>query len=357
MLFRSSMLDRRYKRLEMSLTLAGLRQFPVFVSGFAGAPGTVLASGADTLLTVLSRAGGIKKTGSLRTVELSRTGKTGTEKVQIDFYESLINGEPLDMRVREGDSIFVPGIGATVALSGELRRPGIYELKGETSIASAMVLAGGALPSARSGAVSLLKFSEVGRSLISGDLALDAFTSRLAADGDFIHVGRASELLVGQVQLSGSVKYPGRYDAGSFSTLSALLNKAQLLLETNLFYGSVYRRDASGRDKSFVFSPKDVLAGADIPLAESDSVVLYRYDDVDIDPDFDRFADTVVVSGPVKYPGFYMYRSGLSLAALMADNALNLDANPYYAEITRKGATGTEEYYRSEERRVGKECR
>ena len=340
-----SMLDRRYKRLEMNLTLAGLRQFPVFVSGFAGAPGTVLATGADTLLTVLSRAGGIRKTGSLRTVELSRTAKSGSEKLKIDFYDSLINRSSLDLRVREGDSIFVPGIGPTVALSGELRRPGIYELKGETSIAVAMELAGGVLPSARSGAVSLLKFSEAGRTLASGDLASAGFTSRAAADGDLIHVGKASELLVGQVQLSGAAKYPGRYDAANFSTLYALLNKTQPLPDTNLFYGRVYRMDSSGRDKSFVFSPKDVLAGADIALAEFDRVVLYRYDDVGIDPDFDRFADSVVVSGPVKYPGFYMYRGGLSLAQLMADNALTLDANPYYAEITRKGAAGIDEYY------------
>jgi protein involved in polysaccharide export with SLBB domain len=340
-----SMLDRRYKKLEMSLTLAGLRQFPVFVSGFAGAPGTVLATGADTLLTVLSRAGGIKKTGSLRAVELNRAGKDDAEKIQIDFYDSLINGNSLDMRVREGDSIFVPGIGPTVALSGELRRPGIYELKGQTSLAAVLELAGGALPSARSGAVSLLEFSESGRSLLSGDLTSAAFTSRAAVDGDLIHVGRASELLVGQVQLSGSVKYPGRYDVATFSTLYALLRNAQLLPETNLSYGRVYRMDSSGRDRSFVFSPKDVLAGADMALAEFDRVVLYRYNDVSIDPDFDRFADTVVISGPVKYPGFYMYRGGLSLAALMADNALNLDANPYYAEITRKGVAGVDEYY------------
>lgn len=338
-------LDRRFKRLEMSLTLAGLRQFPVFVSGFAGSPGTVLATGADTLLTLLSRAGGIRKTGSLRTVELNRVGKGGAEKLEIDFYDSLINGTLLDLRVREGDSVFVPGIGPTAALSGELRRPGIYELKGETDIASAIELAGGVLPSARSGAVSLLKFSELGRGLINGDLASAAFTARRAADGDFIHVGRTSELLVGQVQLSGAAKYPGRYDAASFASLRALLGKAQSLPETNLFYGRVYRMDSSGRDRSFVFSPKDVLAGADIPLAEFDRVVLYRYDDVDLDPDFDRFADTVVVSGPVKYPGFYMYRGELTLAKLMADNALSLEANPYYAEITRKSASGAEEYH------------
>ena len=345
-----SMLDRRYKKLEMSLTLATLRQFPVFVSGYAGNPGTVLASGADTILTVLSRAGGIKKTGSLRKVVLTRQTKGVSEKLEIDFYDSLMKGLPIDLRIREGDSLFVPGIGPVAALAGELKRPGIYELKGDTSIATALGLAGGALPSARSGGVTLLRFSESGKSLVSGDLSNASFSSKLASDGDFVYFGKVTELLVGQAQVSGPAKYSGRYEIASVKSLGALLKQAQLLPETNLFYGRVYRMDLSGRDKSFAFSPRDVLAGVvagsgDIPLAEFDRVVLYRYDDVGLDPDFDRFADTLVVSGPVKYPGFYLYKEGSTLSGLLSNNALTLDANPFYGEIIRKSASGAEEYF------------
>ena len=341
-----SMLDRRYKKLEMSLTLATLRQFPVFVSGFAGVPGTVLASGADTILTVLSRAGGIKKTGSLRGVLLTRQTKGVAEKLEIDFYDSLMKGLPIDLRIREGDSLFIPGIGPVAALAGELKRPGIYELKGDTSIATALGLAGGALPSARSGGVTLLRFSESGKTLVSGDLANASFSSKLASDGDFVYFGKVTELLVGQAQVSGPVKYAGRYELTSFNSLKALLSKAQVVAETNLFYGRIYRMDLSGRDKSFAFSPRDVLAGSgDIPLAEFDRVVLYRYDDVGLDPDFDRFADTLVVSGPVKYPGFYLYKEGSTLSGLLSNNALTLDANPFYGEIIRKTASGAEEYF------------
>ncbi|MEN6297315.1 MAG: polysaccharide biosynthesis/export family protein, partial [Rectinema sp.] len=95
-----SMLDRRYKKLEMSLTLGTLRQFPVFVSGFAGRPGTVLATGADTVLTVLSRSGGIAKTGSLRAVRLARTAGAKPETIVIDFYDTLVSGTSIDLRVR-----------------------------------------------------------------------------------------------------------------------------------------------------------------------------------------------------------------------------------------------------------------
>ncbi len=340
-----TLLDKRYKKLEMSLTLSTLRQFPVYVTGFAGSPGTVLASGADTVATILSRAGGIKKTGSLRNILVTRQGKNDLEKVELDFYDTLVGGKSVDLRVREGDSIFVPGIGPVVSLSGELKRPGIYELKGDMSIASALSLAGGSLPSARSAAVTLLRFGEAGKTLSSGDLSDKTFASGLATDGDFLLFGKVSDLLIGQTQISGPVKYAGRYDVKSFPSLKSVLDKSQILAETNLFYGRVYRMDPSGRDKSFAFAPSDVLMGKDIPLAEFDRVVLYRYDDTKIDPDFDRFPATLVVSGPVKYPGFYLYRDGITLSKLMADNALTLDANRWYAEIARKTASGAEEYF------------
>lgn len=341
-----SMLDRRYKKYDMSLTLSTLRQFPVFVSGYAGKPGTVLANGADTVFTVLSRAGGILKTGSLRSLALTRQGKDGaSERVDIDLYTSLIQGKSIDLRVKEGDSIFVPGIGPVVALSGELKRPGIYEIKDEADLSRAIALAGGVLPSARSGGASLLHFAPSGKTLRTGDIADSAFSGQPAADGDFLYLGKVSDLLLGQTQISGTVKYPGRYDVNTFKTLRSLLLKAQPLPETNLYYGRLYRTDQSGRDKSFAFAPRDVLtSSSDISLLEFDRVVLYRYDDTAIDPDFDHFADTLVVRGPVKYPGYYLYKEGMKLSELLSHNTLLLDANHAYAELTRRTADGTYEY-------------
>jgi protein involved in polysaccharide export with SLBB domain len=337
-------LDRKYRRLEMSLALSTLRQFPVFVAGYAANPGTVMATGADTVLTVLARAGGILKTGSLRSVELSRAGAAGPEKRRIDLYDALVFGAALDLRVREGDSLHVSGIGPVVALAGELRRPAIYELSGPASLAQALALAGGALPSARAGSAALLRFSDSGRAIQTGDLADAAFSAAAARDGDYLYVGRVAGTLVGQAQIAGPAKYAGSYDLASYQTLAALLRKAQPLPEANLFYGRVYRTDASGRDKSFAFAPRDVLSGSDIVLAERDRVVLYRFDDAAIDPDFDRFADTVAIAGPVKYPGFYLYKKGQTLAGLLADNALALDASRVYAEIVSRTPAGLETY-------------
>ena len=42
-----------------------------------------------------------------------------------------------------GDVIYIPHIGAQVAISGNVNEPGIYELKGETTVAAALEGAGG----------------------------------------------------------------------------------------------------------------------------------------------------------------------------------------------------------------------
>jgi len=47
------------------------------------------------------------------------------------------------VRLLPGDVIFIPPVGSTVGVTGEIRRPAIYELKGESSAADLLYLAAG----------------------------------------------------------------------------------------------------------------------------------------------------------------------------------------------------------------------
>lgn len=70
-------------------------------------------------------AGGIEKTGSLRQIKLVRDGRS----TQIDLYALLLYGSThIDIQLRDGDRIIIPSIGPTLAISGEVKRPGIYEI-------------------------------------------------------------------------------------------------------------------------------------------------------------------------------------------------------------------------------------
>ena len=116
------------------LTLDTARLITVQVSGNVNAPRTLAVPAYTPLSRIFSYARGIADNGSLRNVILSdRNG----EMSQVDFYEFLQS--PLgatDPVVVDNARVFVGDKGATVATTGFVARPGIYELpKGETQIA------------------------------------------------------------------------------------------------------------------------------------------------------------------------------------------------------------------------------
>ena len=120
---------------QASVGIGELRSIRVFVLGDAQTPGSYTVSGLSTITNALFVSGGVKKIGSLRNIQLKRGGRTVTT---LDLYDLLLHGDTsADARLLPGDVIFMPPVGATVGLGGEVRRPAIYELKGETTAARA----------------------------------------------------------------------------------------------------------------------------------------------------------------------------------------------------------------------------
>ena len=96
----------------------------------------------------------MKTIGSLRNIALRRNGATvGT----LDLYDLLLRGDTRgDARLQSGDAVFVPPIGPRITVDGEVRRPAIYEVKNEESVAELRVaLAGGLNANANRAAVKL----------------------------------------------------------------------------------------------------------------------------------------------------------------------------------------------------------
>jgi len=94
----------------------------------------------------LFAAGGVTPRGSLRALKHYR-GKQLVEEV--DAYDLLLHGVRSDLsRLENGDTLLVPSLGPQVTVDGMVRRPAIYELHGESSLADVLELAGGILPTA-----------------------------------------------------------------------------------------------------------------------------------------------------------------------------------------------------------------
>ena len=131
----------------IKLTVGKLRTFPVYVSGEVNRPGAVIVTGVNTVIDAIMMAGGIKKSGTLRNVVVTRKTPKGLKKIRIDFYELLLEGKPIDVKLKDGDVIFVGPIGKVAGIGGKVKRPAIYELKGGETLRDLIKMAGGLLPS------------------------------------------------------------------------------------------------------------------------------------------------------------------------------------------------------------------
>ena len=139
-------LVRRFYDAKVDLSLTRLRTIRVYVVGDVQRPGAYDISALSTALNGLYAAGGPTNRGSLRVVRHYRGAKLIST---IDLYDLLLRGVRSDVqRLQSGDSILVPPAGMQVVVDGAVRRPAMYELRGEQTLDQVLELAGGLLPEA-----------------------------------------------------------------------------------------------------------------------------------------------------------------------------------------------------------------
>ena len=130
-----------YSNFELTASIAQTRAVQIYVVGHAVRPGTYTLSAMSTLLNALFTSGGPDATGSMRNIQLKR----GTQTVStFDLYDMLSKGDKSsDMTLRDGDVIYIPEVGPLVALTGNVKRPAIFELKGAANLGDVLTWAGG----------------------------------------------------------------------------------------------------------------------------------------------------------------------------------------------------------------------
>ena len=125
----------------LDVSLGKLRPLRVMVLGDVAQPGSYTISPTTTLFSSLYYFGGPTFQGSLRDIHLIRNGKKISS---IDFYDYLLSGHSKnDVRLQLDDVIFIPKRGKTVSISGEINRPGIYELKTGENLNNLIEIASG----------------------------------------------------------------------------------------------------------------------------------------------------------------------------------------------------------------------
>ena len=191
-----------------SVSMGETRSIRVFVLGEAFRPGSYTVSGLSTITNALFVSGGVTEIGSLRGIQLKRRGRVVTN---LDLYDLLLHGDTSDdARLQPGDVIFIPPVGRTVSITGEVRRPAIYELAGETNVRQLITLAGGLTPQADPSMARIERIDERQRrvtfdvNLAGAQAAGATFTA-----GDVLRVLPIRTTLENSVVLAGHVQRPG----------------------------------------------------------------------------------------------------------------------------------------------------
>jgi protein involved in polysaccharide export with SLBB domain len=198
-----------FKDFELNVALGQLRSIQIFVLGSARQPGAYTVGSLSTLVNALFASGGPSATGSMRHIQLRRGNRLLAE---FDMYDLVQKGDKShDVPLLPGDVIYIPPIGAQIAVSGNVNEPGIYELKAETTVAAALEGAGGLTSLAGAERVLLERIDHHSTRRVE-EFPLDtAGFARLLHDGDVLRIYPLSPKFENAVTLRGNVAEPGRY--------------------------------------------------------------------------------------------------------------------------------------------------
>ena len=265
------------------VTLGQMKGIRVSVIGEVRLPGWYNVSSLHTALQVLALAGGVKDIGSLRRIEVRRDNRVVET---IDLYDFLLKGETgSDTRLLSGDTIFVPVVGTLAALTGEVRRPAIYELRGEKTVLDLIRMAGGFTPSAFKRRVQVERLENHDAKIVLDVDADDLEKSGKAfdlSDGDIVRVLPIVKADVNAVNLEGNVVRPGKYELKAGMTVRSLLPDVNVFLPGTYFdYALLTRLVLPDSHKEVI--PVNLRAimlegkkDADIPLQAQDTLTVYN---------------------------------------------------------------------------------
>lgn len=263
------------------VSLSQLRAVNVQVLGEVARPGRQTLSAYGGVMDAINAAGGIRKTGSLRRLQLSRTDGTAQT---LDLYQLLLTGSrEVDFQLKDGDRILVPPMGASVAIAGPIKRAGIYEIldQKDVTLQQALYLAGETkMPPG-------LRFMRIRTDNVGNEQFVSLVDPEAAVltDQDVIVAQSRGAAPRRVVMVMGNVRTAGSVPLDEGRTLSALLGDgANMADDTYSLMGIIERTDSKTLEKAYVpFDPKRALAGVDkTPLRDGDKVQLFSEKEINV---------------------------------------------------------------------------
>ena len=310
-------LARYYRGFQTSVTMGRLRTIRVYVVGEVCQPGSFTLSSLSTVTNALFSAGGPLKLGSLRNIEIKRNHHSvGT----LDLYDFLLRGDKTrDFRLESGDTIFIPPVGPIAAIDGEVKRPGIYEIKGATRVTDIIEMAGGLMPQSYLKRVQVIRNKpNAEREVIDLDLAHlgqggngDSPKDIEVRNGDLVKIYPTDPRIYNTISLAGVVKHPGEYEIKTNMRISQLLPPGSVLPEAYLDGVEVVRSKEDLTTEVVNVDLRKAWGGEN-----TQDLVLRPRDLITVRSEYQGYK-TVAIVGEVKLQGNYTVGRGERLSSVL----------------------------------------
>ena len=318
----------RTGRTSVAINLGNIKSIKVSIIGEAVKPGSYTLSSLSTVFNALYASGGPNKNGSFRAIQLIRNNRVVST---IDVYDFLLKGMQQNLRLQDQDVINVPVYKTRVEMSGEVKRPALYEVLSSESLQDAINFAGGFTGQAYTANIKVLRNTNKERKI--ADVSAEDFKTHKPLNGDKYIVETILDRFENRVEIEGAVFRPGKYELEKGLTLKALILKADGLKEDAFLNRGYIQRLSVDNSLSLVsFDVQKVLSGAsqDIPLQREDKITISSIFDL-------RDEYKVEIQGEVRRPGIFKYAENVNLEALIQmAGGFKEGATPNRIEISRR---------------------
>lgn len=294
---------------QVSVSLGRIRTIKVTLIG-SKQPGNYSISSLATVYNALYLGGGPSKNGSYRNIELIRNNKVYKN---IDIYRFLTKGDQSDnVSLKDNDVIRIPSYTQRVTFEGEVKRPGIFEVKKGETFADLLSFASGFTDLAYTASVNVLQ--KTGKEYKVKDINASEFANYQPQSGDVFRVTKILNRFQNRITIEGAVFRPDVYSYTDGMRISDLIAQAEGLKEDA--YSKrvrIIRLKSDSTTEIINANLEKALSGdleADIALKREDIVTVYSILDF-------REEYEVTIEGEVKNPGTYEYYENLTLNDLV----------------------------------------
>ncbi|GAB3944195.1 SLBB domain-containing protein [Spirosoma harenae] len=314
-----------------NVTLTNIRSIRVTLVGEVVHPGTYTISSLGSAFNALYLAGGPNpETGSFRKISVIR----GNRIIRtIDLYDFILRADQRDnIQLRDQDVIRVADYDTRVELTGQVRRPAIFELLPGEKLSTLLSFAGGFADEAYRASITLRRNTNRERRILT--ITQEQIPNFVPQRGDRYEVGKILERYENRVQVSGSVMRPGDYALEpGLETVRQLIDKAEGLRKDAFMGRATIIRERPDMDReNLSFDLGKLMRNEipDIPLLRQDSLTILSIRNL-------RERYYVTIKGAVNRPDTIEFVNNMNVADLIASaGGFQEGAQPNLIEVSRR---------------------